>query len=355
MVLRQVGGNCLDTPSIRILVVEDYEPFRQFILSTLQAALRVNNIPAVTDGLEGVREAERLQPDLILLDIGLPKLNGIEAARQIRKLSPHSKIIFVSQEFSDDIVQEAFNLGASGYVVKTDAGSELLGAVKAVLRGERFVGKKLVSRGFTPASSSRTAGVLSRNVSPHLPAPIPFRKAAHHHAVQFYSDDESFLNRCSQFIATALHDGNAVMVFTTEIRRKLLHQRLQAQGIDMAAAIDQGRYIPLDSVDLLSRFMVDGLPDPFRLSNLLAELMTTASSSGQRASHRVVACGELAPVLLEQGSPESAFRLEQLWDEVVKSQGLDTLCTYSLSSFQSAPGREVFQRICALHSEVHSQ
>jgi DNA-binding NarL/FixJ family response regulator len=74
-----------------------------------------------------------------LLDIGLPTLNGIEAARQIRKLSPTSKIIFVTQESSADIVQEALNIGACGYVVKTDVGSELLAAVTVVLRGEQFV------------------------------------------------------------------------------------------------------------------------------------------------------------------------------------------------------------------------
>jgi DNA-binding NarL/FixJ family response regulator len=79
-----------------------------------------------------------VRPDLILLDIGLPGLNGIEAARRIRRLSPESKILFVSQESSADVVEEGFRLGALGYVAKMDAGSELLTAVNAVLRGEKF-------------------------------------------------------------------------------------------------------------------------------------------------------------------------------------------------------------------------
>jgi len=78
-----------------------------------------------SDGLEAVHSAEELKPDLILLDIGLPTLNGIEAARQIRQLCPESKIIFVSQESDADIVQEALSFGALGYVVKTMAGVEL--------------------------------------------------------------------------------------------------------------------------------------------------------------------------------------------------------------------------------------
>jgi DNA-binding NarL/FixJ family response regulator len=93
--------------SIRILVVEDFAPFRKFIRSTLVERADLQVICEVADGLEAVQKAEELKPDLILLDIGLPTLNGIEAARQIRKLAPQSKIIFLTQESSADMVEEA--------------------------------------------------------------------------------------------------------------------------------------------------------------------------------------------------------------------------------------------------------
>jgi len=109
-------------------------PFRKFICSTLGKRPELQIIGEVSEGLEGVQKAKELQPDLIALDIGLPSLNGIEAARHIRKLSPESKILFVSQASSVDVVQEAPGTGAYGYVVKTHAGSELLQAVNAVLR-----------------------------------------------------------------------------------------------------------------------------------------------------------------------------------------------------------------------------
>jgi DNA-binding NarL/FixJ family response regulator len=105
-------------------------------------------IGEVSEGLEGVQKAKELQPDLIALDIGLASLNGIEAARHIRKRSPESKILFVSQASSVDVVQEALGTGAYGYVVKTDAGSELLEAVDAVLRGEPFVGSRFSGHDF---------------------------------------------------------------------------------------------------------------------------------------------------------------------------------------------------------------
>lgn len=123
----------------RVLVVEDYEPWRRFISTTLQKQSELQVICEASDGLEAVKKAEELQPDLILLDVGLPSLNGLEAARQIRKLSPQSKILFVSQESSAEVVQEALALGALGYVLKTRAGSELLAAVEAVRQGRQFI------------------------------------------------------------------------------------------------------------------------------------------------------------------------------------------------------------------------
>jgi DNA-binding NarL/FixJ family response regulator len=120
--------------------VEDFIPFRQVIASILGNLRELEIICEVADGLEAVRKAVALKPDLVLLDIGLPTLNGIEAARQIRRLAPESKIIFVTQESSDDVVEEALSLGAWGYVVKSRAAIDLLAAVEAVIIDQQFVG-----------------------------------------------------------------------------------------------------------------------------------------------------------------------------------------------------------------------
>jgi DNA-binding NarL/FixJ family response regulator len=130
--------------SVRVLVVDDFKPFQRFVRSMLQKRPELQVICEVADGLEAVQKAEELQPDLILLDIGLPTLNGIEAARRIRKLAPESKILFVSQESSADVVQEALSLGAAGYVLKAQDG--LLAAVDAVLQGKQYVSSGLASQ-----------------------------------------------------------------------------------------------------------------------------------------------------------------------------------------------------------------
>ena len=120
--------------------------FGEYVRSLLMKRAEWVVLSEVSDGLEAVQKAEELQPDLILLDIGLPTLSGIEVARRIRRLSPDSRILFVSQELSADVVREALATGAAGYVVKMDAGSELLIAVDAVLRGGQFVGRRLADQ-----------------------------------------------------------------------------------------------------------------------------------------------------------------------------------------------------------------
>jgi len=123
---------------VRVLVVDDYEPFRQFLRSNLQPRPELQIVGEASDGLEGVQKAEELRPDLILLDIGLPTLNGIEAAHRITRLVPAAKILFISQENDPDIVAKALSNGAKGHVHKQHAVTDLLPAIKAVLGGDRF-------------------------------------------------------------------------------------------------------------------------------------------------------------------------------------------------------------------------
>lgn len=128
---------------IRTLVVEDHLPFRRFISSTLNKKRNLQIICEVSDGLEAIQKAEELKPDMVLLDIGLPTVNGIEVARQIRRLNPEAKIIFLTSVCDALVVQEAIALGAWGYVVKAMAESDLLPALEAVSSGTQFASSTL--------------------------------------------------------------------------------------------------------------------------------------------------------------------------------------------------------------------
>jgi DNA-binding NarL/FixJ family response regulator len=129
----------------RIVVVEDYAAWRDYACSELEQEPQFQIVAAISDGLEAVQRAQELQPDLIILDIGLSNLNGIEAARRFLQLVPQTKVLFLSEHSSLDIVQEALKTGANGYVLKSSAGSELLAAAKVVLEGQMFISKVLVN------------------------------------------------------------------------------------------------------------------------------------------------------------------------------------------------------------------
>jgi DNA-binding NarL/FixJ family response regulator len=339
--------------SVRVLVVDDYEPFRRFICSTLGKKPDLQVIDEASDGLEAVQKAEELQPDLIVLDIGLPKLNGIEAAGRIRKLSPESEILVLTQESSADVVQEVLSLGALGYVVKAHAGSELLAAVEAVCQGMRFVSRGISGHDCTSAADPALDDLCRKEALPSLP---PRKEEIERsHVVRFYPDDASLLAGFTRFIEAALNAGNAVIVLVTESHRKGLFQRLQAQGLNLGIAIEQGTLIPLEVAETLSTFMVNDLPDPVRFRKVAGELVAAAATAATGAHPRVAACGECAPTLWAQGKSDAAIQVEHLWDEIAKTGELDILCGYVLNSFQREKGSHIYERICAEHSAVRFQ
>jgi DNA-binding NarL/FixJ family response regulator len=124
-------------------------PWRRFVSSTFQKWKDLEILLEVSDGQEAVYRGENLRPDLIVLDIGLPTLNGIKVAQRIREVSPNSKILFLSEQNSPDIVETALESGGAAYVVKSDAGRELLAAVKAVSKGKRYISARLVGQFFS--------------------------------------------------------------------------------------------------------------------------------------------------------------------------------------------------------------
>jgi DNA-binding NarL/FixJ family response regulator len=140
--------------AVRILVVDDFEMFRQFVVELLGRRPELQVVGEASDGLEALQKVVELRPDLILLDIGLPRLNGIEVVRQMRSLVPESKIIFLTQETSADVAQEALRLGARGYVTKSKAHADLFAAVEAVLSGKTFV-SNLSNFNFPPETHFR--------------------------------------------------------------------------------------------------------------------------------------------------------------------------------------------------------
>jgi DNA-binding NarL/FixJ family response regulator len=297
---------------LRILVVEDFAPFRRFACTALQqrAAFQIYE---AADGLEAVQKAEALQPDLILLDINLPTLHGFEVAKQVRRLVPHAKLLFVSQESSSAIVRTALSLGALGYVQKVSAATDLPAAVEAVLGGRRFVSSSVA---FTEPAV----------------APTP-----HRHEILFCADDAALVDGLTRFIAAALNAADAAIALATDFHQRRLLLELRTQGVDIDGAIERGIYLSFDA---------DVAPDPVRFLEAIDGARAAAAAAG-KAHPRVALCGERAGRLWAAGRTAEAVQLEQLCSELAPD--VDILCAYPRPY---AKNDQALTRICAEHTAV---
>ena len=126
---------------IRILLADDHAMFRSLLKTLLEPAYEI--VGSVGDGKELLKVASELLPDIALIDIGMPSLNGLDAGRRLKELMPHVKIIYLTMNASAALASEALRAGASGYVLKNSETSELLRAIDDVLHGRTFVAAKL--------------------------------------------------------------------------------------------------------------------------------------------------------------------------------------------------------------------
>jgi len=195
---------------LRILVADDHEVVRHGICGLLQSHKGWEVCCQVADGREAVRKAKELKPDIIVLDIGMPKLNGLEATRQILHNDPQMRIVILTLTDSEQVMQEVLKAGARGFVLKSDAAKDLITAVEAMERRRTF---------FTPRIADlMLQGYQKGDTSGDLPTLTPREREV----VQLLAEGKS-----SKEIAVALD----VSVKTAETHRMNIMRKLQFHSV----------------------------------------------------------------------------------------------------------------------------
>ena len=305
-----------------VLLVDDFEPFIQVIGSLLPPG-RFQIAGRASNGLEAVEKARATQPNLMLLDVGLPGLNGIEVAKRVKKLAPGTTILMVSQDSAPEIVTEALDAGALGYVHKQRAHRELLTAIETVLAGRRFVSDGLLDNSY--------AGAESSPVSPC-------------HRVFFHANDSELVAGLGRFIAEALTAGSPVLSVVTESHRQSIMQTLRQRGLDVERAVSLGRCVWLDADN-------DSADAAHVSAATLAFIAEFAPSKSMVPKAHIALCGELAGLLWAQGRTGEALKIERWCDDLAKTCDLEILCAYPAG--QAPEPSEESDAICAIHSLVH--
>ena len=321
--------------SYRVLVVDDFEPWRRHIRSTLGESSRWRIVGEAVDGADAVEKAADLRPDLILLDVGLPMVNGIEAARRILAHDPNIKILFVSEHQSWEIAEAALCTGARGYICKSDSGRELSPAMDAIVEGRRFV-------------AARFGGRIVESTNKHV---LNNRR----HEALFYSRSELLLDEWASLAEDALNAGATFIVVTGNDRHCRLQAMLEARGVNFVRAVRDGRYVSLTVPEAISQWMVNGLPDETRFWAAVTSVMLAAAKASTAEQPQVVACGECAPSLCAEGDAESAIRLEQLWDEVAQTYRLDVFCGYASDACRCDDAEGMLARLRETHTATYAR
>jgi DNA-binding NarL/FixJ family response regulator len=131
--------------AFRILVADDHEVVRKGLISILEQQPAWQMCGEACDGREAVEKAKHLMPDVVVMDVSMPCLNGLEATRQIMKANPATKVLILTLHDSDQVIHDVLDVGARGYLLKSDSGSELVAAVDALLRDKTYFTPKVAA------------------------------------------------------------------------------------------------------------------------------------------------------------------------------------------------------------------
>jgi PAS domain S-box-containing protein len=168
------------------------------------------------------------------------------------------------------------------------------------------------------------------------------------HFVQFYESDAYLASAVSGFVGTSLEAGDAGIVIATQAHRDSIARRTGARGVNLSAAMAQGRYIALDAAETLSKFMVGGVPDPDRFVEVVGGIVKQLTAGGRRLR----AFGEMVAILWAEGNRAGAIRLEELWNDLAKTYSFALFCAYPMSDCEGGANGEPFSNICSCHTRV---
>jgi DNA-binding NarL/FixJ family response regulator len=306
---------------LRVLVADDEPRILKAVSTTLATEFDV--IATVADGRQALDAIPRLDPDLVVLDISMPGLNGFQTAAELQRIGSRARIVFLTMHQDDDFVSQALRCGAMGYVLKALVSSDLVPALHHVLAGRRYL-------------PSLTSLVMT---------------GADTHALQLCGEGSSGLDGVAAVLSSALHRGDIVATATTTSNRDGLAVLLKKRGWNLADVGEQGRYLVFDAEEVATRITRAGRADLDSIAEMVAALESARRASATRPHSHLTIAGEISAVLYRRGLPHAALDLERFWDELTRSLPILTICMCP-TPCSDDNGAEFLSSISAHHTAI---
>jgi CheY-like chemotaxis protein len=279
-----------------------------------------------SDGLQALDASRSLDPDAVVLDVTMPRRDGLQTARDLMEAGSRARIVFLTMHDSDEFVAQGFRSGGQGYVLKTRLHLDLTSALKRVLAGQLFV--------------------------PSLKSLFFVNRGQIGHALQFYPDDYAFVDGVGGFLDQALRRGDAVAVVSTGPIRAGLANRLQASGWSVGESGEHGRYRAVSVDDIVASITRNGRLDAGRVAELVADLERFHVASAESPQCRMTVVGDVSARFFASGNPTAGMELERLWDDLTRRLPFLTLCCFPMTYLSDETHVERLPQLCAHHNAI---
>jgi CheY-like chemotaxis protein len=280
-------------------------------------------VAAVTDGHQAVDAVCRLDPDIAVLDITMPELDGFRTAQALRNAGSRAKVVFLTLHDADEYVEAALRSGANGYVLKARMEADLPCALRHALSGRSFL--------------------------PSLTSLATMAGDAGAHMLHFRASDGSYHDDVVEMLLAAIARDEMAAVLGTEELRTSMASRLHRAGCDVSAMRAKGSYVEFDAVGAIAQVMQNGRPEEGEIAKMVDDL--ERQRIARERSH-VTIFGEMAGVLLQDGQYEAAVALEQTWSELTRTLPYLTICSYAARTLRADEHADAWTAVCAEHSAV---
>ena len=320
--------------SVEVLIVDDHELLRRTIRSFLETHPDYHVCGEASDGTEAIEKVRQLHPDLVLMDINMPRMDGLEATRIIRSEAPNCDVVIVTQNDMAIAREQARSVNAKGAVAKCNLTRDLL----PIMRGVKMENNSSFDTTKDLASQGEPWCGLLNGAAPR------------DHIVQLYQDQQ-FLNRAvCRFAAAAIANGEGVILVPTVAHWDAFRPRLESEGVDVKAAEKRGQLTVVDADNLLPTFMRDGMPDSPVFLGLAQSVVSQARGDGRYPKVRW--WGEMVNILWERGDVAASMQLEDQFDQLAYEQDIAIFCSFLMDNFDGDVHARMLPRLGENHSHL---